>query len=169
MANQSKTFKPTCQNNVGIVCNETSGVFAVDLDFYSKEGKEAYDPINNPNHKLFIDKFGTNYIEHFDTFTQTTPNGGVHLLFKHEEGLLQTQNDKYKIDTRGGDSNGYIVGFGSKINGKEYSVKLNRDIKPIPDDLKAFLCDIVFNDNDTQISVKPSKSKQSKNSYCIYY
>lgn len=160
--NQSKTFKPTCQNNVGIVCNETSGVFAVDLDFYSKEGKEAYDPINNPNHKLFIDKFGTNYIEHFDTFTQTTPNGGVHLLFKHEEGLLQTQNDKYKIDTRGGDSNGYIVGFGSKINGKEYSVKLNRDIKPIPDDLKAFLCDIVFNDNDTQISVKPSKSKQSK-------
>tara|TARA_R110001592_G_scaffold37617_1_gene125282 strand:- start:1361 stop:4306 length:2946 start_codon:yes stop_codon:yes gene_type:complete len=160
--NQSTTFKPTNENNIGILCNETSGVFAVDLDFYSKEGKDPYDPINNPNHKLFIDKFGTNYIEHFDTFTQTTPNGGVHLLFKHEEGLLQTQNDKYKIDTRGGDSNGYIVGFGSKINGKEYSVKLNRDIKPLPDDLKAFLCDIVFNDNDTKVSVKPSKSKVKK-------
>ena len=159
--NQSKTFKSTNDNNVGIVCNETSGVFAVDLDFYSKDGKDPYDPINNPNHKLFIDKFGTNYIEHFDTFTQTTPNGGVHLLFRHEEGLVQAQNDKYKIDTRGGDTNGYIVGFGSKVNGKTYSVKLNRDIKPLPDDLKAFLKEYVFDDKETKITIS-KKNKKDK-------
>ncbi len=161
--NQSVNFKPSSSNNVGIVCNEQSGVFAVDLDFYSKEGKEPYDPINNPNHKLFIDTFGEDFIERFNTFTQLTPNGGVHLIFQHEEGLLQTQNDKYKIDTRGGDTNGYVVGFGSKVNGKEYIVKLNQDIKPIPADLKKFLQEVVFADTDTKISVKSSvQNKKSK-------
>lgn len=159
--NQSKTFKADSSNNVGIVCNESSGVFALDLDFYSKEGKEDYDPINNPNHKLFIDKFSKDFIKRFDTYTQITPNGGIHLLFKHEEGLFQTQNDKYKIDTRGGDTNGYIVGFGSKVNGKEYIVKLNQDIKPIPKDLKQFLQEVVFVDTDTKISVS-NKSQKSK-------
>ena len=54
-------LKSCNQYDVGIICNKRSGIIAVDLDFYSKEGKSKYDPINDPYHKAFIDKFGTNF------------------------------------------------------------------------------------------------------------
>jgi hypothetical protein len=158
--NQSKTFKATKQNNVGIVCNETSNIFGIDLDFYTKEGKEPYDPINNPYHRSFISQFGENFIERFDTFTQKTPNGGIHLLFKHEEGLFQTQNDKYKIDTRGGSTNGYLVGAGSFVNGREYTIVNDTDIKPIPNNLRKFLHETLFIDENTSKSVGGSKGSK---------
>ena len=41
--NQNKNYKANSEYNVGIVCNEESGLFGVDLDFYTKEGEEKYD------------------------------------------------------------------------------------------------------------------------------
>ena len=158
--NQKASYKANAKYNIGIVCNEDSGIFGVDLDFYSKEGKEPYDPINNKFHKEFIDRFGENYVEFFDTFTQTTPNGGIHLIFKHEEGLKQIQSDKYKIDTRGGDTNGYLVGFNSVVNGKKYECILNKDIKPLPKVLKDFLLNVVAIDCGT--TIKQSKQTNVK-------
>ena len=43
--NQSKHYKITPQNNIGIVCNEASGVFGLDCDFYNKDGT-PYDFAN---------------------------------------------------------------------------------------------------------------------------
>lgn len=160
--NQNKNYKANPKYNVGIVCNEDSGVFGVDLDFYNKEGKEPYDPINNKFHKEFIDRFGENYVEYFNTYTQTTPNGGKHLIFKHEEGLSQIQSDKYKIDTRGGDTNGYLTGLNSVVNGKRYEVILNKEIQPLPKELKDFLFNVVALDRDTTIKQPKQSKKLSK-------
>lgn len=157
--NQNKNYKANSEYNIGIICNEESGIFGVDLDFYDKEGKEPYDPINNKFHKKFIDLFGEDYIEYFDTYTQTTPSGGIHLIFQHEEGLGQIQSDKYKIDTRGGNTNGYLVGFNSIVNGKKYEVILNKDIKPLPKVLKDFLFNVVAVDCDTKIKLKKQTKK----------
>ena len=102
-------LKPCKDYNVGIICNKKSGVIAVDLDFYSKKGKEPYDRINNPNHKIFIDTFGTDFIKRFDTYTQKTPSGGFHLIFRHHDDIIQGAYHDYKIDTRGGNTNGQVL------------------------------------------------------------
>ncbi len=147
---QSKNYKATADNNVGIVCSKESGVFAVDLDFYTKKKRDGtldtFDPDTNEEHGLFYKTFGKDdeFIKKFDTFTQKTPNGGIHLLFKHKEGLIQTSSKKYKIDTRGGNTNGYIVGFDSVVAGKKYEVIHDTDIKEIPVDLENFLKDYIF-------------------------
>ena len=143
-------LKPCNDYDVGIICNEKTDIFAVDLDFYSKEGKEPYDPINNPNHKLFIDTFGNDFIERFDTYTQKTPNGGVHLIFRHHPTIMQTQSSKFKIDTRGGNTNGYI---------KQYECINNTWIKRVPDDLLEFLKTNLFVDKPIKKYIK----KQNKN------
>ena len=145
----------TCKDyDVGYICNKQSGIIAVDLDFYSKKGKETYDPINNPNHKLFIDTFGTDYIKRFNTYTQKTLNGGFHLIFKHKEGFRQTQgiqNDLFKIDTRGGNTNGYV---------KQYQCINDTTIKHIPDDLLDFIKTNIF---DKLPEPKKRTNKHTKN------
>ncbi len=147
---QSKNYKATADNNVGIVCSKDSGVFAVDLDFYTKKKRDGtldkFEPDTNEEHGLFYKTFGKEeeFISKFNTFTQKTPNGGIHLLFKHKEGLIQTSSKKYKIDTRGGNTNGYIVGFDSVVAGKKYEVILDTDIKEIPVELESFLKDYIF-------------------------
>ena len=164
--NQNSNYKANSEYNIGIVCNKISGVFGVDLDFYSKIDKDGnideYDPINNKKHKQFIDLFGKDYIETFDTFTQKTANGGIHLLFRHEEGLIQLQSKGYKIDTRGGNTNGYLVGFNSIVNGKKYEVILHKDIKPLPKKLKDFLLNIVAKDCGVEIKQPKNNKKIDK-------
>ena len=164
--NQNKNYKANPKYNIGIVCNEDSGIFGVDLDFYTKEGEEIYDPINNKKHKAFIDLFGEDYVEYFNTYTQETPNGGKHLIFKHEEGLKQIQSKAYKIDTRGGDTNGYLVGFNSVVNGKKYEVILNKEIQPLPKELKDFLFNVVAVDSGTTIR-QPKQTKGTKLSKAV--
>ncbi len=164
--NQNKNYKAQNGNNIGIVCNEKSNCFGVDLDFYTKTKDKPYDPVNNPNHKLFIDKFGKDYIKKFDTFTQRTTNGGIHLIFQHDKDMIQTSSPKYKIDTRGGNTNGYLVGYNSIVNGKKYEVVLNKPIRKIPQDLKDFLINIVFQDEETE-KTQPSKKDKKKSRISI--
>lgn len=159
---QSKKYKANKSYNVGIVCSPESGVYAVDLDFYTKYNSnkkvwDKFEPETNPDHALFYKTFGKEeqFIKEFDTFTQKTPNGGIHLLFKHEEGLIQTSNKNLKIDTRGGNTNGYIVGYNSVVNNKQYTIVNNADIKPLPKKLKEFLIEHVFDK-----TIKYSKKKK---------
>tara|TARA_R110002074_G_scaffold44315_9_gene115248 strand:- start:1788 stop:4625 length:2838 start_codon:yes stop_codon:yes gene_type:complete len=144
--NELKSCK---EYDVGFICSKRSGIIAVDLDFYSKKGKEPYDPINNPNHKIFIDTFGDDFIKTFDTYTQKTPNGGVHLIFRHNDEIQQTSNDDYKIDTRGGSTNGYV---------KQYECINDTYIKQIPQDLLDFLKTKVFKKQTKQYVKKTHKN-----------
>ena len=93
--NKSKDIK----GNHAVLTGEENNITGVDLDFSYKLTNDELN--SNPITKKFIDLFGKNYIETFDTFTQKTANGGIHLLFRHEEGLTQLQSKAYKIDTRG--------------------------------------------------------------------
>ena len=175
--NQSKKFKPTSQNNIGIVCNEVSGVFGLDLDFYVKESDdEPWDADKCP----FTKQFGTpeQFIKKFNTFTQKTTSGGTHLLFQHQEGLKQSQNKTLHIDTRGGNTNGYLVGFNSVVNGKKYTIELEQQIQPIPADLLEWLNNDYWEHKDTS-NTTPKKQKkgntttavqqhQNKKLDCIY-
>ena len=159
-------IKPTDTTNVGLICSPRSGICAIDLDFYSKKGQDEYDPINNPNHKLFIDKFGNDFIKHFNTYTQATPNGGIHLVFQHHKDIQQTSNKDFKIDTRGGSTNGQIILAGSTFEGKKYTILNDTTIKIMPLDLLEFLKANIF-----KTSVKSNKPiKNSKVNYndCDY-
>ena len=160
-------LKPCSKYNAGIICNKRSGVIGVDLDFYTKEGKEKYDPVNNPNHKLFIDKFGNDFIKRFNTYTQSTPNGGYHLIFKHNDNFKQCsgseQTEKFKIDTRGGNTNGQILLAGSIVNGKKYKVVNDTDIKEIPQDLLDFLTVNIFDKDGNKVIKKTNKNLNNKN------
>ncbi len=140
--------------DVGYICNKQSGIICVDLDFYTKQGKDPYDPINNPNHKLFIDTFGNDFINRFNTYSQKTPNGGFHFIFKHHKDIIQTSNHKFKIDTRGGSTNGYV---------KKYQCINDTDIKQIPNDLLDFLKTNVFNKEVAKISKKVNKNLSNSN------
>ena len=88
--------------------------------------------------KLLLINLELIFIERFDTYTQQTLNGGFHLIFRHKDGFLQTQgttNDLYKIDTRGGNTNGYI---------KQYKCIHDTNIKNIPNDLFDFIKTNIF-------------------------
>jgi hypothetical protein len=66
-----------------------------------------------------------------ETFTQRTPSGGRHLVYRHSESVKQGANvlgDGLDIRARGG----YIVGAGSSIQGKLYSAS-GGDIGFAPD------------------------------------
>ena len=153
---KSCDIKPTKKTNVGLICSPRTGICAIDLDFYTKEGEEVYDPINNPKHKLFIDKFGKDFVKRFNTYTQSTPNGGIHLVFQHHKDIQQTSNKGFKIDVRGGSTNGMVILAGSSYNNKKYTIVNDTDIKPMPLDLLEFLKDNMFK------KVKETCSKKSK-------
>lgn len=162
--NQSKHYKITPQNNIGIVCNEASGVFGLDCDFYNKDGT----PYDFANCK-FCQVFGTpeEFIKRFNTFTQKTTNGGNHLLFQHQEGLKQSTNKELHIDTRGGDTNGYLVGYNSVVNGKKYTVELEQQIQPIPADLLEWLNTVYWSNENTSTTIKETKGKKRKETTAV--
>ena len=176
-SNQSKNYKPSGTNNIGLVCNADSGIIGIDLDFYTKTLKDGtikkYDPENIKEHKAFIDSFGKDYINKFDTLTQKTTNGGLHLIFKHDGDLKQTQNEHYNIDIRGGNTNGYLVGSGSVVNGKQYEIVNDTTIKPIPAILKEFLLNNLYDEVSEIINkksirtLKKVKKKKKKSSLTI--
>jgi hypothetical protein len=66
------------------------------------------------------------------TFTQLTPTGGRHLCFLNKEPVKQGVNvlgDGLDIRSKGG----YIVGAGSIIDGKEYTIEVDSSFSPAPD------------------------------------
>ena len=151
-----KTFLQ--KSNWGIICNKANGVLGVDLDCYK------WSP-ENGCHKAdaFYKKFGNDYIKKFNTYTQKTPSGGIHLIFLYDKDLNQTESKKDSkfgkgIDIRNGHndellSGGYLVGAGSvfkNANGNIGTYELINDEMPkkIPDDLKKWLIDNIYTNQE---------------------
>ena len=120
--------------NKGLRTGYVSNITAVDLDLY--KGGNSTD---------FVNTFGEKYIEKFDTLTQKTPSGGVHLLFQYEEDVRQTQTEAIDIRNDGG----YVVFSPSTIDGKQYEIIHHVDIKPMPHELKNWLMDNLYTAKQT--------------------
>ncbi len=154
--NQFKTntyeFNAKKQNvNLVIPTGKVNNIIVVDLDFYAKKG-ETFIYENTQ----FYKNFGYNYIEDFDTFTVKTPSGGLHLYFKYDENVDKTtSNGEEHVDTRG--NGGYIVSPNSIINGNKYEIIKDTHFKHLPDNLKDYLSNVIFNRKD-----KPKKKPKKK-------
>lgn len=115
----------TYANNIGVAMGR--GVVAIDLDVKHKaKGYESF--------KTMQEVMGG--LPPF-TFTVNTPSGGQHLYFKTNfngsgEDLGNAVNVfKYDgVDVRG--KHGYVVGPGSKIDGKEYEILFDEDLAELP-------------------------------------
>ncbi len=81
------------QANIGIACGEISGIWVIDVDVKKQNGFESC-----PELKAFIGK----------TLTQLTPSGGMHFIFKCEEGKTPRSKINFKpgVDII---SNGYYI------------------------------------------------------------
>ena len=102
------------KSNWGIVCNKMSGLFGLDLDTHKWE-----------KDNLFNKDWGDieSFINNIDTYTQTTPNGGIHMVFQYDDEIDQTESKMNSnfgkgIDIRNGHDNkinsgGYLLGAGS--------------------------------------------------------
>lgn len=103
---------PDC--NWGLPANENN-LFIIDLDVHDKD-KNGIDNFN----KLLND---IGYNDSINTLTQTTPSGGLHIIYKSDDELKDVSNnsnvfkDYPGIDFR---TSGYIVVEPSTINNNGY-------------------------------------------------
>ncbi|MEV0527084.1 bifunctional DNA primase/polymerase [Streptomyces sp. NPDC050439] len=75
-----------------------------------------------------------------NTYTVRTPSGGTHLYFAAPESakLRNTAGSLgWKVDTRA--AGGYVVGAGSTVNGRSYTVVREREVAPLPEWLTRLL------------------------------
>jgi len=147
-------FNAKKQNcNLGIPTGKVNNILVIDLDFYPKKG-ETFDFEKTQFYKFF----GYNYIEDFDTFTVKSPSGGLHLYFKYDENVDKTtSNGEEQVDTRG--NGGYIVSPNSIINGNKYEIIKDTHFKHIPDKLKDYLSNVIFNTKG-KTKEKPNKKRK---------
>jgi len=67
-----KDINPTL-HNIGFRTGEVSNTTVIDLDLYHKG-----------NTIPFMKYFGDTFINDFNTLTQSTPRGGLHLIFQYD-------------------------------------------------------------------------------------
>ena len=156
-SNRPKLYPSDYVGNLGIVCGKLNNLVVVDTDFYdsekSVEKHGKFDPENNE----FIKAFGMDYIDHFDTYTIETPNGGYHMYFENEPEIYMCSS-KHRVDTRGND-NSYILAPGCIIDGHDYNVLYEgATIKKMPIELKEWLLKNVCKRNQSQ---KPKQLKEA--------
>jgi hypothetical protein len=159
-------------SNWGIICNKKNGILGVDLDCYKWSPEFGCHKSDE-----FYKKFGKDYIKRFNTYTQKTPTGGIHLVFLYDKDLNQTESTKNckfgtGIDIRNGhDDNilggGYLVGAGSVYKDKEGNIKkyeLINDVAPnkMPEDLKLWLLENIYTAQEDIKNKKKNKSKIEK-------
>jgi hypothetical protein len=107
--------------NYGIKCSNHT---VVDLDVKGE--------VNGV--KIFQELFGN-----IDTYTVKTPSGGYHLYFALEPEFKNWRNiNKSSVDIRSG-PDGYVVGPGSKINGKSYVIEKDIPVIPMPGNVRDWL------------------------------
>ena len=116
----------TNQYNVAVCTGKKNNLTVVDLDIYKW----------SENHP-FYEKFGKDLIQAFKTLTQETPRGGIHLFFKHDVEVIQTQNNFLQIDIR--NEGGFIMMAPSVFEDKPYKIINNTQIRTMPDELKEWL------------------------------
>ncbi len=145
--------KSKVKGNYGILTGHRNNIVVVDLDFYDKKEKQF-----NFNNSLFIKEFGKEFINLFNTYTQRTANGGFHLFFKYDEEIRQTKNSNHQIDIR--NDGGYVVGVGSVIDNKEYTVYNNTSIKKIPSNLKKWLLANLYTKEEKERILRKKENKE---------
>lgn len=109
--------------NIGISTshyNCSQALLVVDVD--NKKGKQGSEEL------LKLELAGK-YFE--PTFSQSTPSGGEHLVYKVPQAVRQGSDVLARgLDIRS--QGGYIVGAGSIIDGKSYKIKSKHDISDCP-------------------------------------
>ncbi len=123
--------------NIGIACGPAALV-VIDLDV-PKPGEEIapeawrIDGVRTGEDVLAVlaERAGEPFAALYDTYTVVTGRGGRHLYFRAPEGprMGNTQGELgWLIDTRA--HGGYVVGAGSNVNGRRYT--LGCDLPPAP-------------------------------------
>lgn len=120
--------------NWGLPCYENN-LFVIDLDRHDE----------NKDGVVFFEKLCNDLgIEKIETLKQTTPSGGVHLIFQSNEVLRQIEGvanafSQYPgIDLR---NKNYIVVEPSQINGVPYKFENNLPPMPMPVVLQQYILD----------------------------
>ena len=113
-----RKFTKTPKNQYGIVCGKKNNITVIDFDFY----KEGYEE----RKMLFEEKF-PNYLSM--TRAVKTPSGGYHLYFQYEQDFRTTLAGWVDILS---DENRYVVGAGSKIDGRKYKQLNDLPVNPMP-------------------------------------
>lgn len=139
---------PDC--NWGLPCTPNN-LFVLDLDRHDpkKDGVENFNKLINTYSDL---SFETGVLE-LDTLKQSTPSGGMHIIYKSDNELKNVSNgsnvfENYKgIDIR---TDGYIVVEPSTINNVEYAFIEHCDIADIPKFLKEFILENANLKSDTK-------------------
>jgi hypothetical protein len=145
--------------NYGTLTGKINNITVVDLDMY----KEIWKDYNN---HPFIKEFGSDFINYFKTYTVKTPNGGIHLYFKYENNTKQTTCKDLAIDIR--NDGGYVVGPGSCIDGKKYTVICTNKIKSMPIKLHNWLLDNIYTMTTKTFKKKNKVVKQNIESLYKY-
>ncbi len=128
--------------NVGVACGP-SGLFVLDLDVAKDPGVgREFGGIGRAADDFSADEptDGADVLRELaagrpipETFTVTTPSGGVHLYFR-APAAPRLRNTVARlgplIDTRA--AGGYVVGPGSVIRGRRYEVVTDVPIAPVP-------------------------------------
>jgi len=132
--------------NYAVLTGKVNNIVAVDLDTYKWEKDH-----------LFVKTFGENYIELFNTYTVKSVNGGYHLYFEYDVDIRTTQNSDFFIDIR--NDGGYVVGSGSSIDNKYYTVihGNKKKIKPMPLELKEWLITHIYKTTIEKVEKKRIK------------
>jgi Bifunctional DNA primase/polymerase, N-terminal len=131
--------------NIGIACGP-SGLVVIDLDT-AKPGQQAPAGWDIPGIRDGADTLAALCQRHgqpipFGTFMTQTPSGGMHLYFTAPDGA-QLRNTAgrlaWLIDTRA--AGGYVVGPGSLIDGRAYTIANPAPPAPLPGWLARLLAD----------------------------
>ena len=134
---EKRTSEQLKNTNCGVPCGKVNKIWVLDLDFYG----DKYDPKTCE----FVNLFGDveEYIKNNNLYAVKTISGGIHIYFKYDPMMKQTQNSINHIDIR--NDGGYVVSPHTKIGAKKYTVLNLGDILECPADLKEFVIKNVLN------------------------
>lgn len=155
-------FENTKGCNWGLTATPNN-LFILDLDVHDKDknGVENFKKLINDINNY---PFDVSIEEYCDTLIQTTPSGGLHIIFKSDEDLKDVLNganvfkDYQGIDLR---TSGFIVVEPSTINGKEYKLN-NKSVSEMPKELKEF----ILENTSTKTDIKKEPYKKPTNVEC---
>jgi hypothetical protein len=119
--------------NVGVACGP-SGLFVLDLDVAKDPGPADGSAVaDEPTDGAAVLRELAAGRPIPETFTVTTPSGGIHLYFR-APSVPRLRNTVARlgplIDTRA--AGGYVVGPGSTIHGRRYEIAADLPIVPVP-------------------------------------
>jgi hypothetical protein len=159
--------------NYGILCGKVNNLIVIDLDLEKTKKDNRFVPSGFDKIKEYIDEFGN-----FDTFTVKTPSGGLHYYFLYESknkatniliNQIPNASEFYNcgIDVRtekkSGGVGGYVVGFGSEINGNKYTVINDKPIIEMPENLAFWLLQGSPNNiNNNTVEIVDEKNIKNK-------